>query len=507
MILPFNTFSVFGLLGVMVTAPVAVVFYILYALVDRRLLDLLFANLMLCGAVGCICQFLQDNVVPAGGDARAISGAAVTTLQLFRIAFAMGLWTMATQLHFVFRYCRVDTWLSRRPWILYALAAASMPLVFSPVFLSALAEPRYGTSSWTHAVPWLPQYGPLVRAYTIVWALVQAVVLSSLIREVRKVGDAASGFMSHVGLILAAMAVSAVAVLVDLGQAALDVCSIGTFPFAAIAVGVLTTTALVKDKLAGVKREHRLARELEIAAQIQSALLPTCPPQVDGFDVAGWSCSAQETGGDTYDLAPVPGGRLLVGLADAAGHGMGAALLVSQTRALWRASLNAAHGPSRTLLQIDKLLSPDLVQEDSFVTCFIGLFDPTRSELTYASAGQGPIFFMTGINTQEGTQPRLIEEPATCPPLGKALLDAHRPRDRQFRFGEGDVVVVLSDGIYEAPGPSGDRFGIERVRQALFANRSLPADAIVARLREDLERFVGGEPQQDDMTIVVIRKT
>ena len=134
------------------------------------------------------------------------------------------------------------------------------------------------------------------------------------------------------------------------------------------------------------------------------------------------------------------------------------------------------------------------------MTCFLGLVDPPSGRFTYASAGQGPAFFYCGRDGE------ISVRMPTYPPLGVSLLDPVVGTEQFWSFERGDSLVLVSDGVYEATQPSGERFGIDRIRESLLDTRDASADHTVAQLRRDVEGFAGPEPQQDDMTIVVIRK-
>ena len=116
---------------------------------------------------------------------------------------------------------------------------------------------------------------------------------------------------------------------------------------------------------------------------------------MSGYEIAGWNLPADETGGDCFDFIPLLDGRLAIFLADATGHGIGAALVIAQCRSLVRALLTETDDIPVIATRVNQILSQDL-SDDRFVTAFLGILDPLRNRLHYVSGGQGPLLFLTG---------------------------------------------------------------------------------------------------------------
>lgn len=247
--------------------------------------------------------------------------------------------------------------------------------------------------------------------------------------------------------------------------------------------------------LAEQAEKCRMARDLEIARQIQLALFPRSDPQVSGYEVAGWNRSADETGGDCYDFMPLPDGRLAMLLADATGHGIGAALVIAQCRALTRAMLTITPDLGMVAARVNEMLDHDL-SDDRFVTAFIGVLDPRRHRLDYVSAGQGPVLFFTpGQVDSRG---------ATGLPL--AIIRDSNYEPEVCEFAPGAMLVLLTDGFYEAAHPAGDLFGEQRVTGYLQAHGDQPLQGLIEGLHDEIVRFSAGAPQQDDLTAVLVRR-
>ncbi|MHC4561736.1 MAG: PP2C family protein-serine/threonine phosphatase [Planctomycetota bacterium] len=243
--------------------------------------------------------------------------------------------------------------------------------------------------------------------------------------------------------------------------------------------------------------KQRMARSLQIAREIQQGLLPDGSPDIDGFDVAGFGQPADETGGDTYDYVPLDNGRWLITVADASGHGVGPALVIAETRAMLRAASCHGAGVSELLQTANRLLAEDL--EGRFVTCFLGLLDPSAARLTYASAGHGPvIFYRAAIDG-------FAEIPATAMPLG-ILAETDYSEILDHDFLPGDFAVITTDGFFEAADAQGEQFGVARMLDVLRSHRQKPAEEMIAALHAAVAAFTAGQPQADDLTAVLIKK-
>ncbi len=244
--------------------------------------------------------------------------------------------------------------------------------------------------------------------------------------------------------------------------------------------------------------KQQMERAMQIAKDIQRGLLPASNPAIEGFDVAGFSDPADETGGDMYDFMQLSDGRWMLVIADATGHGIGAALMIAETRAMLRAIAQHGSNASEVLAQTNELLTADL-GDGRFVTCFFGLLNPQTSELSYASAGHGPLIFYDSATNQ------FKQSPATALPLGiMAETDFRAPET--VPLASGDIVLLTTDGIYEATNPSGEQFGIDRMLELLQRDRLQPAQTIVANLRKAVRVFTKGQQPNDDLTAVVVRK-
>jgi len=246
--------------------------------------------------------------------------------------------------------------------------------------------------------------------------------------------------------------------------------------------------------------KHRLEHELNLAKEIQSALLPKSAPQPAGYDIAGWNKPAEQTGGDCYDFLTTADPNVLgILLADASGHGIAPALIVSQLRAVLRALSGLDLGLSEMMARANAILCRDL-PVGRFVTTFFGMLSTDRNELVYCSAGHGPI-----LHVKPKSKTVKIFGGNACP-LG-IMPGMQFPAAPIIQIGPGDLVLIITDGFVEWRNPAEELYGNKRLKTFILNHAKLPAADLIARLREDVERFCKGTPQEDDLTAVVIRRS
>ncbi len=250
----------------------------------------------------------------------------------------------------------------------------------------------------------------------------------------------------------------------------------------------------------GLAALMRLERDLQLAREIQQAALPKQIPPLTGFDLEVWTEPADETGGDTYDvIAREADATAVLMLADATGHGIGPALTATEVRSLLRMAVRVGQDLSQIASQINDQLNEDLDQ-GRFVTAWLAEVDCERRRVRSLSAGQAPILVLrqaTGNCEVLG---------ADGPPLG--LFPGIAPQARDWcEMAAGDLVAVISDGIYEAANPADEQFGIERTIAVVRANAGRPALAIREALLRRLAEFTQDRAADDDRTILILKAT
>jgi len=246
---------------------------------------------------------------------------------------------------------------------------------------------------------------------------------------------------------------------------------------------------------------ERMAQSLALAMEIQQQLLPREGPKLDGFDVAGQCDYCDETGGDYYDfidLVDLGPGQVGIAVGDVTGHGIGAALLMASARAVLR-SHAGRHGGD--LGDLFGALNRHLVRDtgdDRFVTLFYGALDAASRSLTWTSAGHDPPLWLRRASG------RIEELPNTGIPLG-ILEDAAYEGCGPVTLEAGDVVLIGTDGIWEAANAADEQFGKDRLREILTACADRTAEQIHAAVVQAVHAFRADRAQMDDITLVVIK--
>ncbi len=242
---------------------------------------------------------------------------------------------------------------------------------------------------------------------------------------------------------------------------------------------------------------ERMRQGLEMAREIQRSTLPAKMPDLRGYDVCGESRPAELTGGDTFDLAHLAQGLLIV-LGDATGHGIAPALSVTQMQAMLRMAFNLGTDLEAAFIQVNNQLAETL-PADRFITAFIGLLDLATHQLRFHSGGQGPILhYRAAERTFASHRP-------TSFPLGAMPLRQLKPA-ATIDLAPADIVVLLSDGFYEYHRADGDAFGERRVQEIVDGHRDKPMAEMLDVLQRAVATFARGAPQEDDMTAVLIKR-
>ncbi len=264
------------------------------------------------------------------------------------------------------------------------------------------------------------------------------------------------------------------------------------------ALAAQCAVALARARMmASLLEAEKLRQELELARVVQMSTLPSALPVVDGYEMHATFLPAAATGGDTYDLAPVAQGLLIV-LADATGHGIAPALSVLQMHAMLRMALRFGVDLETAFREVNDQLA-DTLPDGHFVSAFIGLLDACTHKLRFLSGGQGPILHFQAASGVTMTYK------ATSFPMGAMPITALRPAVT-LELAPGDLLVLLTDGIYEYEDASGAQFGSARVEQVLQQHHSESASELSSRLLDAVRHFSNGMPQEDDVTMVILKR-
>ena len=242
---------------------------------------------------------------------------------------------------------------------------------------------------------------------------------------------------------------------------------------------------------------QRLQQEVELARSIQFATLPGVMPQVPGYEVHGHFQPAEDAGGDLFDLVLLDG-QLFILLGDATGHGFGPALSATQMQAMLRVAFRCGADLDQAYVHVNNQLSEDL-PDNRFITAFVGFLDPDTHRVRFHSGGQGPI-----LHWKAAGNVAQWHEPTTFP-FG-AMQVSRAGAVGELELASGDVLALISDGIYEYANLQGELFGNDRVAQVFARCHGLPLAELTAKLLKAVHEFAGDEAQADDVTLVLVRR-
>ncbi len=252
-----------------------------------------------------------------------------------------------------------------------------------------------------------------------------------------------------------------------------------------------------------LQERMRLKQEMNLAMEVQQSLLPQRPPEIVGFDIAGKSIYCEETGGDYYDFIEFPElgqGHMGVAVGDVAGHGIAPALLMTTVRAFLRSRvLTQPEDLADAITEVNRLLCADTAETGNFMTLFFMLIDSGNGKVRWVRAGH---------------EPAMIYDPSTdsfdeLHGRGIALgVDETWSFEEQIRelWFDSQIVLIGTDGIWETENPQGESFGKRRLKEIIRQHKNKSSEEIVQAVTEALASHRESAPQQDDVTMVVIKK-
>jgi sigma-B regulation protein RsbU (phosphoserine phosphatase) len=256
---------------------------------------------------------------------------------------------------------------------------------------------------------------------------------------------------------------------------------------------------IIPPAFASITFRGQLEADLELSQKVQKALLPQHAPNIPGLDLAIFSRPAQIVGGDYFDFFQFPDGSHGLAIADVAGHGMSASLLMASVQTALRTLVLTTDSPVEVLGHLNRFFYHN-VHLTTFVTLFLARFDPVRRTLTYGSAGHNPpLVYHPQTN---GGNPITWLEP-TGAAIG--LVEGFQITMETITLAQGDILLLYTDGVTEAMNEADDQFGRERLAALVSREAHLPPKALVQAIRGELQAFTNGQPLADDTTIVVAR--
>jgi sigma-B regulation protein RsbU (phosphoserine phosphatase) len=243
--------------------------------------------------------------------------------------------------------------------------------------------------------------------------------------------------------------------------------------------------------------KQRMEEELNIARDLQTSMLPASCPQIDGFEIAAFSVSAREVGGDFYDFIEMGAEKAGMVIGDVTGKSVSGALVMSASRSVFRMLSEDELSVGESMTRANRRLKKD-IKSGMFVALLYVVLNGQDKSMSLCSAGQTqPIL----LSAQTG-EASLVETEGDTFPLG--ILDEANYQETKLQLERGDKVVLYTDGIVEAMNEKEEMFGFERLMELTQKARSMSAGALLKEIIKRVNEFAGGAAQHDDITVIVV---
>jgi serine phosphatase RsbU (regulator of sigma subunit) len=251
----------------------------------------------------------------------------------------------------------------------------------------------------------------------------------------------------------------------------------------------------------GLKHRDQMRQSLEIAMEVQQNLLPKDNPDFKGLDIAGKSIYCDETGGDYYDyleFGEYGTGKIGIVLGDVSGHGISSALLMATARAFLRQRSALPGTISQIISDINRQLARDVANSGSFMSMFYLIINRTSKSLKWVRAGHDPAIFY------DPKTDKISDLKGAGMALGVDENCQYEENEKQDLAG-GQIIILGTDGIWEARNPKGDMFGKEHIYAIIREKANLDANSILNTIVESLTKFKENVDIEDDVTLVVLK--
>lgn len=254
----------------------------------------------------------------------------------------------------------------------------------------------------------------------------------------------------------------------------------------------------LKAAQAQIIEKERLEKELQVAFEIQTSILPQTLPELDGYDFGALMVPARAVGGDFYDIISLSPDKVGIIIGDVADKGVPSAIFMSQTHALLYAMATRDTPPDRVLQRVNQLLLK-IGESNLFVTVLYGVLDKRTNQFTYARAGHElPII----VSADGKAETASYDQGQLMGVLEGPILD-----EQTISIPPGGIMYLYTDGVIDARHANGDSFGMERLIDEVSNSRDGTAQDLCDRLWQSLCAFQSKNAQEDDVTLVVIKST
>jgi len=249
-----------------------------------------------------------------------------------------------------------------------------------------------------------------------------------------------------------------------------------------------------------ISERERMQKELEIARNVQVGLLPKTSPKVTGFDISGTCLPAKEVGGDYFDFVKLGPSKLGIAVGDVSGKGVPAAIYMTLTKGILQSHAEENISPKLVLNKVNKLLYRT-IEKNSFVSMFYAILDTDTRKLTYARAGHNPGI----VVSQSDGDSTLLTSEGIALGLEEGTVFDKTLQENTIDVKSGDTLVFYTDGIVEAMNEQLDEFGEDQFLDIISENRNLTSSQMIDLIVKKVKEFASNYPQNDDITIVVIK--
>jgi sigma-B regulation protein RsbU (phosphoserine phosphatase) len=258
----------------------------------------------------------------------------------------------------------------------------------------------------------------------------------------------------------------------------------------------------INEMTAGLKERERMRRSLDLAMEVQQNLLPKTPPHVPGLEIAGASIYCEETGGDYFDYLPAAASgeaALRVVVGDVSDHGVPSAMLMTSVRAFLRQRAARRGSLAEIVADVNRQLARDVEDTGRFATLFLAEIDRDRRSIRWVNAGHDPAVIY------DPRTDAFVELGRTGLPVGISAETGYH--QRRMEIAPGQIIVIGTDGIWEAHNRRAEMFGKRRFYDIIRQSAAAAPQEIQERVIRAVEGFCAPVPAGDDITLVVIKAT
>lgn len=255
----------------------------------------------------------------------------------------------------------------------------------------------------------------------------------------------------------------------------------------------------IKDLTEATKERERINRELEIAAELQKAMLPHYNIDAKELDLAGLSLPARQVGGDYFDYINEEGDNIGFVIADATGKGLHSSIFMTNSKSIFKIMTTEETSPAEVIRRTNNLVisNIDTASATMFATMFYGIYEKKKMLFKYSNAGHNPPIFISG----DGSSVKLLGSHGY--PIG--VSENQKYGESDIKMKSGDMIILYTDGVVEAVNDAGEEYGMNHLKEVCLSSIGLNAQEMVAKIKEDVFTFAGDQSQFDDLTLLVFR--